>query len=114
MNSLTTLKNLPTEKPQRMESMLDPKANQVVSMAISKSDNVHMTLFTFADGEMVSEEKYLGDSLYYLIEGETNIKFEDRTISLKEGEIFAVPAMVQHAIGGGGAFKVMQITILDK
>lgn len=113
METLHTLKNLPITNAENLASLLSPKTNQVVSMALSKSDNVQISLFTFADGEAVSEERYLGDTFYLLVEGHTRIKFADRTVEMNTGDILAVPAMVGHEIGGVDAFKVLQITILE-
>lgn len=106
-----TLKNLPLENAQNLADLITPKHNQVVSMALSKSDNVQVTLFTFADKETVSEEEYLGDTMYYIVEGETYVGQKGNKTLLKTGDVFSVPAHTLHEIGGKGAFKVLQITI---
>ncbi len=108
---MNTLKNLPTEAAQNLASLIESKAHQVVSMALSNSDNVQVSLFTFADGEMVSEESYPGDTSYLLVEGETRITVDDRVIPMVAGDILAVEANTAHAIGGGSGFKVLQITV---
>ena len=108
---MANLKNLPEDIPQKLADMITPRQNQIVSMALSKSDNVSVSLFTFANEETVSEEEYFGDTMYYIVEGETYItKGINKTI-LKTGEIIKVPAHTLHAIGGIGEFKVLQITI---
>lgn len=108
---MANLRNLPTEKPLCMADMITPKNNQIVSMALSKSDNVHISLFTFANKETVSEEEYYGDTMYFMIEGETYIKLDGENYHLKQGDVFSVKAHRLHAIGGIGEFKVMQITV---
>lgn len=104
-------RNLPTEAPQNLASLITPKQNQVISMALSKSDNFQMALFTFADKETVSEEAYNGDTIYLIVEGETIISEEQREHHLKYGDVLCIPEGVLHAIGGKGSFKVLQITI---
>jgi len=108
---MNRLKNLPSTAARNLASLLDAKAHQVVSMALSSSDAVQVSLFTFADGEMVSEESYPGDTLYLLVEGETKITLGEREIPMVVGDILAVEADRLHAIGGGTGFKVLQVTI---
>lgn len=108
---MNTLKNLPTEGAQNLASLIDSKAHQVVSMALTSSDNVQVSLFTFADGEMVSEESYPGDTFYLLVEGETRIAVDDKAVPMVAGDILAIEANKLHAIGGGGSFKVLQVTL---
>ncbi len=106
-----TIKNISMETPEQLAALIAPKVNQVVSMALSNSAHVHMNLFSFADGEMVSEEKYLGTTMYYLLEGKTKITSEKKEYRLNTGDVLAVPAHVLHAVGGLSAFKMLQITI---
>ncbi len=106
-----TIKNISTETPERLAALIEPRANQVVSMALSNSEHVHINLFSFADGEMVSEEEYSGATIYYLLEGETIITRDGRKDRLQAGDALAVPAHVLHAVGGLSAFSMLQITI---
>ncbi|AMJ41374.1 cupin domain-containing protein [Anaerotignum propionicum] len=108
---MATLRNLPTDNPECFSEMITPKKNQVVSMLLSSSEHIYVTLFTFADKETVSEEEYFGDTLYYVLEGETLIKQGEKMSHLKTGDVFSVPAHTLHAIGGKGSFKVLQITV---
>ncbi|PIE03819.1 MAG: cupin [Acidobacteria bacterium] len=108
-----TIKHISTQKPEALAALIEPKPNQVVSMALSNSDHIYMTLFSFADGEMVSEEEYTGTTMYYLLEGETKITRQGREHRLKAGDVLAVPAQELHAVGGLAAFKMLQITITE-
>ncbi len=109
---MKTMKNCPTETPRRATSLIEYEKNQVLSMALTDSRHVRISLFTFADGEMVGRESYPGDTLYHLLEGETKITLDDeRSVRLNTGEFFAVAACTSHSIGGGKAFKMMQITL---
>ncbi|MFA5528205.1 MAG: cupin domain-containing protein [Peptostreptococcales bacterium] len=105
------LRNLPTEKPMEIASLIEPKKDQIISMALSKSNHVQMSLFTFSDKETVSEEEYFGDTMYLILEGETFITQNGKELLLKTGDTLMVPAHTLHAIGGKGAFKVLQITL---
>ncbi len=106
-----TIKNIPLENPQQLAALIKAKPHQVVSMALSNSDHIDMAVFSFADGEMVSEEEYLGTTMYYLLEGETKITRGGKEERLKAGDVLAVPANTLHAVGGLTAFTMLQITI---
>lgn len=106
-----TLKNLPTESPEKLTSLITSKKNQIISMALSNSRHLQMSIYAFADKETVSEEKYFGDTMYLVIEGETQIKKGEKEYNLKTGDTFMVPAHTLHAIGGDTAFKLLQITL---
>ena len=105
------IKHFPIDRAVALTSLIEYEKNQVVSMALSHSEHAQLSLFTFANGEMVSEESYQGDTIYLLLDGETNITTGRNIIALKAGESLAVPAQTYHAIGGGEAFKMLQITI---
>lgn len=107
---MNSLKNVPTE-PKMLSDLINAKKNQVVSMALSKRDDVTVSVFSFSDNEGVSEEEYFGDTLYYVLEGEMSISINEKTYELKQGECMAVEAKTSHAIGSKTAFKVMQITL---
>jgi len=108
---MNILKNCPIQNTENIGDLIEYEENQVVSMALSNSQHTQISLFSFANGEMVSEESYPGDTLYQLLDGETNISMGEKVMSLKTGDVLAVAAGVYHAIGGGKAFKMMQITI---
>lgn len=88
---MDSLKNVPTE-PTLLTELINAKKNQVVSMALSKRDDVTVSVFSFSDNEGVSEEEYFGDTLYYVLEGEMSISINEKTYKLKQGECMAVEA----------------------
>ncbi|PIE65577.1 MAG: cupin [Desulfobacterales bacterium] len=106
-----TIKNISTEAPEKMAALIEPRPNQVVSMALFNSEHVHINLSSFADGEMVSKEEYPDATIYYLLEGETIIARGGRKDRLQAGDVLAVPGHVLHAVGGLAAFRMLQITI---
>lgn len=110
---MAILRNLPSEEPKNLSSLITPKTNQIVSMALSKSEDFQLTVFTIADKETVSEEEYFGDTMYFILEGETYITIDDKIHTLKTGDVFKVPAHIIHSIGGKGEFKLLQLTVVE-
>ena len=108
---MNIFRNLPVHSAESLKAMIEVKTHRVISMALTKSDNVQMTLFAFDKGEDVSEESYFGDTLYMCVEGVVIIKLQEKTIRLREGEVFMVKSEKLHAVSGEAAFKMLQITL---
>ncbi|MGN1196432.1 MAG: cupin domain-containing protein [Acetatifactor sp.] len=111
---MSILKNLPIQEAKPIKELVDIRKGQVLSMALSNSEHAQMTILSFAENEMVSEESYFGDTMYLLLEGEAEITMENRKVSLREGEVCMVPSYTLHAIGGGQGFKILQITMNEE
>lgn len=105
------LRNLPVEEAKQLSHLISVRPHQVVSMALTKSEKMQMTLFAFDRDESVSEEAYIGDTLYVCIEGMILIKIGENTVELQTGEVFCVEAGILHAVSGKDAFKMLQITV---
>lgn len=105
------IKNL-SQSPQSLKDIVSFKPHQVVSKAISKSENVSITVLAFPDDEGVSEEAYQGDTIYFVLEGEMPIYINKSKYLVKLGEYFVAPSGVLHKIGYSNKFKVVQITII--
>lgn len=108
---MDALRNLPTQQPEQLAQLIQIQPGRVVSMSMSRQENCQMTLLAFGDGESVSEERYFGDTLYYVLEGSMPLRMESGERTLTAGQCLAVPAGVSHAVGGGGSFKLLQITL---
>ena len=108
---MEALRNLPTQQPEQLAQLIQIQPGRVVSMSMSRQENCQMTLLAFGDGESVSEERYFGDTVYYVLEGDMPLRLEGHEVRLGAGDCLAVPAQTTHAIGGSGPFKLLQITI---
>ena len=104
-------RNLPTDVAAPLSSLIEARPGQISSMALTRLDDpVTATLLAFAEGESVSEERYPGDTLYYLVEGATDIVFGERRVPLSTGDVLRVPAGTEHAVEPATAIKLLQIS----
>ena len=94
------LRNLPVQQPAALRELISIQPGRVVSMALSRSEHCQMTLLAFGDGESISEERYFGDTVYYVLEGDMPLRLEGHEVRLGAGDCLAVPAQTTHAIGG--------------
>ena len=101
-------RNLPTQAPQPLAGLVEARAGQVTSRTITRvGDPLAGTVLAFSDGESVSEERYPGDTLYYLIEGAATINGQ----LMAAGDVLVVPAGTEHAVNPDGAAKLLQLTL---
>ncbi len=105
-------RNLPTEEAAPLASLISARPGQVSSMALTRlGDPLGATLLAFSEGESVSEERYPGDTLYYLVDGAANIRFAEggREVAMKTGDVLSVPGSVEHAVEPTCATKLLQL-----
>lgn len=108
---MEVLRNLPTGEPEQLAGLITVQLGRVVSMAMSRSQRCQMTLLAFGDGESVSEECYVGDTLYYVLEGGLSVTLEGAVRQLRTGDCLAVPAGISHAVAAPEGCKLLQITL---
>ena len=59
-----------------------------MSMALSRSEHCQMTLLAFGDGESISEERYFGDTVYYVLEGDMPLRWRDTRSAWAQGIVW--------------------------
>lgn len=109
-------RNLPTDAPATLASLVTCRDGQVSSMSLVRGGldaGFSATLFAFAEGESVSEERYEGDALYLCAEGRMALTRPDGWhAELAAGEVLRVPAGVEHAVEGVDVpFKMLQVML---
>ncbi|PIE55471.1 MAG: cupin [Dethiosulfovibrio peptidovorans] len=105
------LKNLPTDAPRNLGALMERRTGQVLSMALSDTEGLGMALFSFPAGEMVSGEKYLGDTMYLVLRGDVRMRRKDAGDSLKEGDVLMVPSGVLHEIEALNDCVLLHLTV---
>lgn len=105
-----SLRNLPTDEAQQLAALITARPGQVSSMGLTPVDSeASIMLFSYTEGESISEERYSKDVLYFAVEGSFDVVFADKAITLNEGDVLKVGADVEHAIEPTGLCKVLQI-----
>ena len=107
------LKNCP-ESVTALADLIEYRKGMVISMSLSRNEHFQLLLMAVSEGEEITSEEYPGDTLYYCIDGSLPIQKENQTFLLKAGDCLSIEAHTPHAIGGKGAFKVLQISCSQK
>lgn len=104
-------RNIQPETPARLEDLITVHEGQIISMALSRVENAQIILLSLAKKELITEEAYWGDTLYYVVSGELSIEKEDTRYTLTAGDVMAVSAHVGHALEAIQNTKLLQIQI---
>lgn len=106
-------KNLPVNQSKKLADLIEVEKNQVISMAIAKGNNVQAMLLGLSKGELISDEEYFGDTMYYVIEGKINVVKKDEKIELNKNDILLVKEHEIHALEIEENTKLMQMTMIN-
>jgi quercetin dioxygenase-like cupin family protein len=83
----------------------------IISRQIVRTDAGRVTLFSFDEGQTLSEHTAAFDEIIQVLEGETNVIINGKENILTAGEAMIMPANVPHALKAVKKFKMILITI---
>jgi quercetin dioxygenase-like cupin family protein len=83
------------------------QAEAIVSREIIKAPTGTITLFSFDEGQGLSEHKTPFDALVQVLEGEAEVSIEGKPHHVGSGEIILMPAQKLHALKALKRFKMI-------
>jgi len=87
--------------------MVDYQKDAVVSKTIVEKKAGTVTLFSFDQGQGLSEHTAPFDALVQVLEGAVEIKISGKPFQLKQGEVIIMPANEPHALKAVEKFKML-------
>ncbi len=91
--------------------MLDYQEGSIVSRALINKDVGTVTLFSFDQGEGLSEHTAPFDAIAYVFDGEAEITISQNNHILTKGQMIMMPANEPHALKALKKFKMMLIMV---
>ena len=95
----------------RLIDLADYQEGSIVSRTIIDKKTGTITLFSFDEGQGLSEHTAPFDALVYLLDGEAEISISGKPFHLREGEMTIMPANQPHALKAVGRFKMLLVMI---
>ncbi len=95
----------------KLVDLVDYQKGSVVSRTIIDKKTGTLTLFSFDEGQGLSEHTAPFDALVYLLDGEAEVVISGKALHLKEGEMVIMPADEPHALKAIKKFKMMLVMI---
>ena len=87
--------------------LIDYAEGGVVSKELVHSKAGSVTLFSFDEGQGLSEHQAPFDALIQVIDGELELMGDHKDFLMKAGESFVIPSGAIHALHAGKRFKMM-------
>jgi len=91
----------------RLIDLADYQEGSIVSRTIIDKKTGTITLFSFDEGQALSEHTAPFDALVYLLDGEAEISISGKPFHLREGEMAIMPANQPHALKAVKRFKML-------
>jgi quercetin dioxygenase-like cupin family protein len=95
----------------RLADLLDYQKGSVVSRTIIDKKVGTVTLFSFDEGQGLSEHTAPFDALVHVLDGEVEISISGEPFHLREGEMIIMPANQPHALKAVKRFKMLLVMI---
>lgn len=95
--------------PQKVYKLTDLAAHSddsIVSRTLMNSSSGSLTLFSFAEGQRLSEHTAPFDALVHVIEGVAEITIDGVAMNVDQGQVVLMPANIPHAVHAKQPFKM--------
>ena len=96
---------------KNLSELVAYQEGSVVSRTIMDKETGTVTVFSFAEGEGLSEHTAPFDALVYILDGEAEITISGEAHIVKEGEMIIMPAADPHALKAITPYKMLLVMI---
>ncbi|PWR75948.1 cupin domain-containing protein [Methanospirillum stamsii] len=97
----------------RMKDLIQYQEGTIASRMIILKKSGSITLFSFDEGEGLSEHTAPFDAIVTILEGECEVRVDGVSSGMKEGETIIFPANRPHAVQAIKRFKMMLTMIRE-
>ena len=94
-----------------LNNLVEYQQKAIVSRTLIDKKAGTITLFTFDQGQSLSEHTAPFDALVYIFDGEAEITIAKKKHQLKCGDMIIMPANKPHALKANKPFKMMLVMI---
>lgn len=100
-------------KVYALQEMITYANGATVSKIVTRNKNGNTTLFSFDEGQNLSEHTAPFDAIVQIIDGSAKVTIAGKDCILKTGEIIIMPANVPHALEAMERFKMLLTMIRE-
>lgn len=97
--------------PFNLEQHVAYADGSVVSKTLLKKDIGNVTLFSFDEGQGLSEHTAPFDATVYILDGQAEITIGGKPIAVAAGDMLIMPANISHALHAVKPFKMLLVMI---
>ena len=96
-----------------LDKLVEYSENGIVSKIVLEKKTGNITLFSFDQGQKLSEHTAPFDAVVQIIEGSAEIIIDKKSNILKSGETIIMPANIPHAVNAVHQFKMLLTMIRE-
>lgn len=89
------------------QAVTDYAEGSVVSRELLHNDAGSITVFSFDEGQGLSEHQAPYDALVQVLDGQMHFILEGTDLTITEGQALVIPAGARHAVKADKPFKMM-------
>jgi len=97
-----------------MAGFVDYAGGSVVSKTLLDKKAGTLTLFSFDEGQGLSEHTAPYDATVLIVDGEATLVIGGKPVKAKTGELVIMPAGVPHSVRAEQRFKMLLVMIREK
>ena len=94
-----------------LKTLIDYHKGSIVSREILKKENGTVTVFSFDEGQGLSEHTAPFDAMVQILEGEALITISGEPHRVESGQMIIMPANKPHSVSAEKPFKMLLIMI---
>ena len=108
---MTTTESNLLARPLTLADLVDYQAGAVVSRTLIDKQIGTLTLFSFDDGQGLSEHTAPFDAVVQIVDGAADVTIAGEVHRVAAGQMIIMPANVPHALRSAGKFKMLLVMI---
>lgn len=109
MSESTTKLTLAGADPQNLAGMTDYQQAAIVSRTLLQDDSGTLTVFSFDEGQALSEHTVPYNAFIQVLDGQAEITIGGQPCLVKAGEIVLMPGGIPHRVRAVKRFKMVLI-----
>jgi len=107
MNDTATKLTIAGADPQGLVGMTDYQEGAVVSRTLLQNDSGTLTVFSFDEGQALSEHTVPFNAFIQVLDGQAEITIGEKPCLVSAGEIVLMPGGVPHKVKAVQPFKML-------
>lgn len=99
--------NMPAATPTELAAMIDYQEGAVVSRTLQQDDVGTLTVFSFDQGQGLSEHTSPFNAYVQILDGQAEITIGGKVVPVQAGQLILMPGGVPHQLDAVKRFKML-------
>lgn len=108
------IRNIEKDRILELKQEIPVRESSVLSQNLARNGGFELSLYSFGDGESISEQVSFGDTFYYVFGGTAEFALGQKKVTGNEGAALLVPHGEPHAIKAEGGMQVLYMQVMKK